>query len=403
MSFFETLVVLLLAAVVMLRLARRFSLPYPAMLAIAGVGVAFVPGAPTIQIDPELALALFIAPVLLDAAYDFPLTAAAALWRPLAVLAAGAVLATVSVTALIGWWWAGLPVAAAIVLGAIIAPPDAAAAAAVLGQVSLPRTTTAVLKGESLFNDAVALLLFNGALVVQDAGGLDASTLASLGVAVPGGVALGFALGVILSRIGRYAGNTLGGNLLQFVSCFMFWILAERLHLSAVLAVVACAMTVARLDSGDGSPRMRIHSFAVWATVVFVLNVLAFVLMGLQAKMIISRMHGHDLVLALEFAGLVVLGAFVTRLVVVMIWNRLAARFASLRRGLKPPTIGQGLVVAWSGMRGMVTLAAAFALPQDFPQRDLVVLTAFSVVLATLVVQGSTLAPLIRFFRLHQI
>jgi monovalent cation/hydrogen antiporter len=179
--------VLLLVAVVLLRIVRRVALPYPAMLAVAGVAVALIPGAPTIRIDidPETTLALFIAPVLLDAAYDFPVITASALWRPLVVLAAGAVLATTAVVAFIGWWTAGLPVAAAIVLGAIVAPPDAAAAVAVLGTVSLPRRTIGVLKGESLFNDAVALLLFNGALMIQISGKVDGLTGLQLTVAVP--------------------------------------------------------------------------------------------------------------------------------------------------------------------------------------------------------------------------
>jgi CPA1 family monovalent cation:H+ antiporter len=148
---------------------------------------------------------------------------------------------------------------------------------------------------------------------------------------------------------------------------------------------------------------MRVHSFAVWASVVFLLNVLAFLLMGLQARLIIGRMPTDRLAEAARFAVLVIVAIVVTRFVVVMIWNRLAVHFANVRGRLPPPTWGQGVVVAWSGMRGLVTLATAFALPIGFPQRDLVVLTAFAVVLATLVVQGLTLAPLIRQLRLDQI
>ncbi len=402
MTFFESLLVLLLAAVVLLQVARRVAAPYPAMLAVAGVAVAFIPGAPTIRIDPQTALALFIAPVLLDAAYDFPLASARTLWRPLMVLAGGAVLATAAVAAWIGGWAAGLPPAAALVLGAIVAPPDAAAAVAVLGAVSLPRRTVGVLKGESLFNDAVALLLFGGALTVQMSGGLKASTVLELALAVPGGVLLGIASGVLMGWGGRLVANTLGGNLLQFVNTFLVWIVAEHLHLSAVLAVVACAMTVARSNAASGSPRMRVHSFAVWASVVFVLNVLAFLLMGMQARTIVEHMAPDRLWEAVRIAGLIILAIIATRLAYVMAWNRLVARFAWLRGALPPPTLGQGVVVAWSGMRGLVTLATAFALPSGFPQRDLVVLTAFGVVLATLVLQGLTLAPLIRWLKLDQ-
>jgi CPA1 family monovalent cation:H+ antiporter len=282
-----------------------------------------------------------------------------------------------------------------LVLGAIVAPPDAAAAVAVLGTVSLPRRTIAVLKGESLFNDAMALLLFNGALIIQTAGGVSMATAIELAVAVPGGILFGILCGFAMNWANRFLTNTLGGNILQFINAFLVWIIAERLHLSAVLAVVACAMTVARAPAAD-APRMRVQSFAVWASVVFLLNVLAFLLMGMQARLIVERMSAARLVHAAQIAGLVIVGVVVVRFAVVMLWNRLSIRFARVRGTLEPPTLGQGLVVSWSGMRGLVTLAAAFALPADFPQRDLVVLTAFAVVLATLVVQGMTLAPLIR-------
>ena len=403
MSFFESLLALLLAAVLLLQVARRLSLPYPAMLAVAGFALAFVPGAPTIALDPETVLALFIAPVLLDAAFDFPLSAARRLWRPLVVMALGAVLVSALTAAWIGVALAGLPVAAALVLGAIVAPPDAAAATTVLSQVSLPRRTVAVLQGESLFNDATALLLFGGALAVQMAEG-DAPGLAlRLSLAVPGGIAFGVACGWAMGRIARFAGGTLGGNLLQFVNAFLVWIVADRLHLSAVLAVVACAMTVARHPDVSSSPRNRVHSFAVWATVVFLLNVLAFLLMGMQARLILARLSAEQLQTALGFAGCVVAGLVVARFAVVMGWNRLAARFAAARGSLPPPTVAQGVAVSWTGMRGLVSLATAFALPAGFPQRDLVVLTAFIVVLATLVVQGLTLTPLIRLLRLDTV
>jgi NhaP-type Na+/H+ or K+/H+ antiporter len=356
MTFFESLLLLLVVAVVLLRIARRVALPYPAMLAVAGAAVAFVPGAPTIRIDidPETTLALFIAPVLLDAAYDFPVITASTLWRPLVVLAAGAVLATTAVVAILGWWAAGLPVAAALVLGAIVAPPDAAAAVAVLGTVVLPRRTIGVLKGESLFNDAVALLLFNGALTIQMSGNVDGLTGLQLTGAIPGGILLGIGLAWFISWVGRFVTNTLGGNVFQFLGAFLVWIVAEHLHLSAVLAVVACAMTLARSPTVTSSPRMRVHSFAVWASVVFLLNVLAFLLMGLQARLIIGRMPTDRLAEAARFAVLVIVAIVVTRFVVVMIWNRLAVHFASVRGRLPPRPGDKAWWLALSARRSCV-------------------------------------------------
>jgi CPA1 family monovalent cation:H+ antiporter len=349
-----------------------------------------------------VALALFIAPVLLDAAFDFPIGAAWRLWRPLVALAVVAVLVTTAAVAWIGWAFAGLPLAAAVVLGAIVAPPDAAAATAVLGAVSLPRRTVAVLKGESLFNDATALLLFGAALAIQRNGGFDAGVGLRLTIAAPGGVLLGIAFAWLMKRVNRLVTGTLGGTIVQFLSAFMVWIVADHLHLSAVLAVVACAMTLARSSEVTRSARMRVHSYAVWATVVFLLNVLAFLLMGMQARTIFGRMTPDRLREALAILGLVMVAITMARFAGVMGWNLLARRYHAIRGTLKKPTLGQGVIVSWCGMRGLVSLATAFALPADFPRRDLVVLIAFGVVLVTLVVQGLTLTPLIRLLKLDR-
>ena len=403
MTLFESLLILLLAAIVLLQVSRRLSLPYPAMLAGAGVLLALFPGSPIIEIAPETALALFIAPALLDAAIDMPLVTARKIWRQLVVLAVGAVLLTTALVAWIGWAYVGLPIAAAVVLGAIVAPPDAAAATAVLNAVSLPRTTVTVLKGESLFNDATTLLLFSGALAIQANGRLDLGIAGQLALAAPGGLLLGFGGGLLVHRIDRYVTGTLGGNLLQFVTAFLIWIVAEHLKLSAVLAVVAMAMTIAARLHGRGSPRMRVHSFAVWSSVIFLLNVVAFLLMGLQARTIVAQMPRDRLVEAFTFAGIVVLAVIATRMLFALVWNRLSVRYLAIRGDFPAPTLRQGVLVGWCGMRGLVTLATAFALPVDFPQRNLVVLTAFAVVLGTLVVQGLTLKPLIGMLRLDDL
>ncbi len=400
MSFFESLVALLLLAVVLLQVARRTPIPYPTMLAAAGVIVALVPGAPSIALEGHTALALFIAPVLLDAAFDFPLAAIRRLWRPLVALAIVAVLLTTAVVAWIGWAFAGLPIAAAVALGAIVAPPDAAAATTVLQSASLPRRTAQVLTGESLLNDASALLLFGAAVAVQSHGGIDGGVAVRLGLAVPGGVALGLFLGWAMGHVLPFTRGSFGGNLFEFVNTFLAWIIAERLGLSAVLCVVTMAMYVANSPRVEITARNRVQSFAVWGVAVFVLNVVAFLLMGMQARQIVAGMSPERLREAVGFAGLVVLAVIATRMAWVLLYNLLARRFAVLRGGVKPSTLAQGIVVGWCGMRGLVTLATAFALPGDFPQRDLIVLTAFAVVLATLVLQGLTLSPLIRWLGL---
>lgn len=395
MTFFESLVALLLMAIVLLQVSRRTWIPYPTMLAAAGVVVALIPGSPTIVLDGHTALALFIAPILLDAAFDFPLAAIKTLWRQLLSLAVGAVIVTTGVVAWIGWQFAGLPIAAALTLGAIVAPPDAAAATSILRSTSLPRRTTEVLTGESLLNDASALLLFSAVVAIQGSG-IDTGVAVRLGLAVPGGIALGFAFAWVNTRIQPFVRGSLGGNLLEFVNCFVAWLVAERLGLSAVLCVVTMAMVIANSVGRELPARSRIHSFAVWSTVVFLLNVLAFLLMGMQIRAIIGGMSAERLHDAARIAALVVVAVVLTRMAWVVLFNRLAARFAAVRGDVAPVGITQGLVVGWCGMRGLVTLATAFALPASFPQRDLIMLTAFAVVFATLVLQGLTLTPLIR-------
>lgn len=402
MTFFESLLVLMLAAILLLQVSRRLQLPYPSMLALAGAAVALIPGAPNLPIDPHTALALFIAPALMDAAFDFPVGTAKRFWLPLLAYAVGGVLVTAALVAWVGWAVAGLPVAAALVLGAIVAPPDAAAATAILSAKTIPRTTDAILRGESLFNDATALLLFGAALAVQRAGGLGPVVALQVMLAAPGGMLLGFVWAHLNSRINRFVAGTLGGVMLQFVSTFMLWILAERLGLSAVLAVVTSAMTIASFSATRASARMRVHSYAVWGAVVFVLNVLAFLLMGMQARGILAALAGPGLQHALAVAGLVVAVVIASRMVIATGFNRAYTWYLRSRGEPEQATIRQALLAGWCGMRGLVTLATAFALPEQFPQRNLVVLTAFAVVLATLVVQGMTLGPVIRLLGLDR-
>ena len=392
MTFFESLLALLLIAIVLLQIARRLSLPYPTMLAGAGVIVAMIPKAPSFSIDPSTCLALFIAPAVVDAAFDFPPGATRRFVAPLVTYAVIAVVLTTAIVAWISWAFLGLPLAAGIALGAVVSPPDAAAATAVLRKFSLPRQIDAVLKGESLFNDATALLLFSGALTVLQLGGLSLPVGLRLGFAAPGGLVLGILSAYFFVRVSRLVKDTLGGVLLQFVIAYVMWILAQHLRLSAVLCVIGFAMTTAsKLSADDFNARMRVQSYAVWSAVVFTLNVVAFLLMGMQAKSIIARMHGPHLREALAFAALVVLAVIFTRMMVVLGYSYLEAR-----RQKSSGTFKQAIFMGWCGMRGFVTIATAFALPDSFPHRDTVVLTAFSVVLATLVLQGLTLAPLVR-------
>jgi monovalent cation/hydrogen antiporter len=400
-ALFQSILTLLTLAVLLLQVSRHLRIPYPTMLAVAGVAVAALPWASALSIDPHLALALFIAPAILDSAFDFPLRAIRTYWLPLLALAVMAVLVTTAAVAWAGVALAGLPIAAAVVLGAIVSPPDAAAAAAMLNRPDLPRSTATVLKGESLLNDAVALLIFGVGLQIAQNGGGVLHTLPQLALAIPGGLLLGIAAGFIASFVMRFLAGTLGGILFQFVVAFSIWLIADRLQLSAILAMVAAAMTVAQRDSRM-SPLDRMHSNAVWGLLVFVLNVLAFLFVGLEARGIVRNLDSDRLWQDLRFAGIVLVIVIVVRIMLVLLYNRAVQPLYRRRKLGTAPSIKQAIIASWCGMRGMVTLAAALALPEEFPRRDLVILSALAVVLGTLVIQGLTLEPLIRLLNFPQ-
>jgi len=398
MALFESILILMLLAVLSLQISRRLAIPYPSMLAVAGLAVAALPWAPRISIDPHLVLALFIAPAILDAAFDFPPRAIRHYWLPLFALVVVAVLLTTIAVAWLGVVYAGLPVAAAVALGAIVAPSDAAVAAAILDRPTLPRSTVIVLKGESLLNDAVALLLFSVALRINSTGEDLYQAAPNLALAIPGGVLLGVGAGRVAIAIMRFLTGTLGQILFQFAVTYGTWIIADRFGLSAILAVVAAAMTIAR-HTDEQPARDRVHSNVVWNVVVFVLNVLAFLFVGIQARASAAALGSGQLWHAIGFALVVLVTVVVVRIAWVMLYNRLAQPIYRWLGYGTAPTIKQAIVASWCGMRGMITLAAALALPDSFPQRDLVVLSALTVVLGTLVIQGITLEPLIRYLR----
>jgi len=402
MLLFEWTLLLLLAAVLLAAFARRFEVPYPALLALAGAVLAFLPIAPAIEIDPDLALALFVAPVLLDAAFD---TSPRDLKRnvlPLTSLAIVAVLITTAAVALIGWKLAGLPLAAAIALGAIVAPPDAAAAAAVLRQFRPPRRLMAILQGESLLNDATALLAYRMAVVAATGALVLGSAIPMLALSMVGSIVAGYALARLFRLAMTRVDDAATATILQFVSTFGVWIFADRIGLSAIITMVVYAITLARSISRTASPRNRVSSYSVWETAVFVLNVLAFVLMGLQSRPILDRLSESGRMQALVLGVVVLATVILVRLAWVLAAGAMMRLVSSWFGG--PWHAGKlgmrgDLLVAWCGMRGLVTLATAFALPSGFPGRDPIVLTAFCVVLGTLVLQGMTLKPLLRLLR----
>jgi CPA1 family monovalent cation:H+ antiporter len=407
MDTFEWIIVLLLGAALLAAAARRLGAPYPTFLALGGVLLAFVPASPNWTLDPHLALALFVAPVLLDAAYDTSLRDLRANWRPVAGLVIAAVGTTVLAVALAArWLLPAMPWSVAIALGAVVAPPDAAAATAVMRQVGLPHRLLKILEGESLLNDASALLVYRLAIMTAASGHLGFAGVAPvLLLTVFGSLAAGVGCAFVLRPLTTGIQDVPISVIIQFACTFGVWIAAEAIGLSGILTMVAFAMTLARRGGAEMPAAMRVPILAVWAAAVFVLNAFAFVLIGMQLRPIWQRLEaGGGRADAIVVAAVVLAVTIAARFAWVMSYHALLRR-RLLRAGdaaRAAPKLRNGIVLSWAGMRGIVTLAAAFAIPetlpdgQPFPYRDLILLCAFAVVLGTLVLQGFTMAPLIR-------
>jgi monovalent cation/hydrogen antiporter len=404
---------LLLGAVLLAALARRIGVPSPSLIALGGVMIALLPNGPRIFLEPDLALALFVAPVLMDAAFDSSLRDLRKNWLPLTSLVFVAVIVTTLAVAMVARWLVpAMPWPVAVALGAAVAPPDAAAATAVLDEVRLPYRLITVLEGESLLNDASALLIYRlavGAALAHSASVM--SALSALAFVLIGSVAVGVLFALAFGSVVERFSHVPSSIILQFIGAFGIWILADRLGLSGVLVVVTGAIVLSRRAGNRMPAAVRIPSYAVWDTAVFLLNALAFIVVGLQLGLIKDRLdHVRDLqyiVFALAIFMTVVLaraGWVLTYYCGLRLFNRALGEHTP--RVMKPPPFKRSLLVAWCGMRGIVTLAAALALPDGsggapaFPYRDLIVLTAFAVVLGTLVVQGFTLRPLLMLLKL---
>jgi Na+/H+ antiporter len=414
MVLFEIIIALLFGGALLAALARRVNVPYPALLALAGAGLALLPDVPSVTLDPELALTLFVAPVLLDAAFDSSPRDLRKNWRPVTSLALLAVGLTVGAVALVARGLApGMPWPVAIALGAIVAPPDAAAATAVLRQLRPPHRVLVILEGESLFNDASALLVYRLAVAAAITGTFSGWSVLPLAALVClGSVVLGLLLSRISLAVMARIQDIATAVIVQFVSTFAVWMIAEGLHLSGIITVVVFAIAVARTAPDRIPARLRIPSYAVWEVVVFVLNVLAFILVGLQLKPILARLNHSELIAYTITAAAVCTAVILVRIGWIIAyaggarwrWRRSGGR---ANGGMRYPSMRAAVVIAWCGMRGIVTLAAALALPDGraggapFPYRDLILFTAFAVVVGTLVLQGMTLSPLMRVLALE--
>jgi Na+/H+ antiporter len=401
------LLALMVAMVALSALARLVDVPYPILLVLGGLLLGFVPGMPAIELPPELVLVVFLPPLLYWSGFFSSPRDLQADLGAISVLAVGLVLATmgaVAVTAhaLIG----GLPWAAAFTLGAIVAPTDPLAATAIGRRLGVPRRLVTVLEGESLVNDASALVAYRIAVAATVGGGFvawEAGVRFVVGAA--GGVAIGLLVAWLVVAVRRRLDDPPLEIMLSLVTGYAAYLPADRLGVSGVLAAVTSGLYVGWRNPQIASASTRLLGFSFWDVLVYLLNAVLFLLVGLQLHPILSGVTGGSAAALLGQAALVT---------VVVVAVRITWQFTVPYLDRRPTQVvrrlgaAERLVVGWSGMRGAVSLAAALALPfqagvgQAFPQRDLIVFVTFAVILVTLVVQGLTLPALIRRVGLHR-
>ncbi|MEC3974112.1 Na+/H+ antiporter [Amycolatopsis sp. H20-H5] len=392
------IVALVVAVLLVTAVARRLDLSAPLCLIVVGVGASYVPGVPEYQLDPEVVLLGLLPPLLYATAIRTSLIDFRRIRGPIALLSVGLVIFTTFGVGLVAWLVVpGLSLAAGIAIGAVVAPPDAVAATAVARRVGLPRKVVRLLEGESLFNDAAALVALKtavaaiaGSVSVWEAGG-DFLLAAGGGIAI--GLIVGFACAMIRTKLDEPATDTA----LSLVVPFIAYIPAEAIHGSGVLAVVISGLILGHKAPSMLSGASRLASRLNWQTIQFLLENMVFLLIGLQVRRILEEVGRSGL-------GFFTLAGICAAVLAATIMTRILW-MAGI--GLTKRLLGQrswpwsySAVISWAGMRGVVTLAAAFVLPADTPQRAVLVLIAFVVVAGTLGLHGTTLPLLVRRLKL---
>jgi monovalent cation/hydrogen antiporter len=408
---------LLLLLIASLSVVARW-LPWPQLITYlaGGVGAAFLPGFPRFALDPGFFFLCFLPPLLFADGWLIPLRELAKAKRPILLLAVGLVsFTTLTVGFVAHWVVPGLPLAMAFALGAIVSPTDAVSVNAITARLRVPNRVTTVLDGESLFNDATGLVAFKFALAAVVAGTFSLrAAAAQFCILAVGGFAIGFgaAYGVgklrdLLTRL--RSSDALIESTLSLMTPYAAYLAAERVGVSGVLAVVAAGLYSGWRDPVRMDAQARQTTWAVWSLVLFWLNGIAFVLLGLQFPSLLSLVGSHYSVLQLlMFTGVVAGTAMAARIAWVFPGAYIPFLFPGVRKREVRPTGAMVFVVSWAGMRGTVTLAAALSIPlaledgTPFPGRDIVIFLAFGVIVATLLIQGTTLEAVIRRLGLRE-
>lgn len=391
-------------------LSRKLGISYPILLVISGLVISLIPGIPSITLQPELVFLIFLPPLLYSAAWN---TSWKDFWkwkRPISLLAFGLVIFTSAAVAFISnAIIPGFPLAYGFLLGGIISPPDAVAATSVLQGLKVPKRVVTVLEGESLVNDASSLIVFRFALAAILTGQFHFGQAAKdFALVVIMGIVIGVAIAAIVYLVHRFFPTTPSIDAaITLITPFIMYITAEHFHFSGVLSVVSGGLFLTYRSNDFFNYETRLHIAGIWDTLTFLLNGFVFILIGLQLQGIVKGLGDNSIGEAIGYAVIISLLTIVIRIIWVFP-NAYLPRllFKSIRQTEPNPGWRNVFLVAWSGMRGVVSLASALAIPltlpggEAFPHRNLILFITFVVILVTLVLQGLTLKPMIRILKI---
>jgi monovalent cation/hydrogen antiporter len=390
----ETVLFLVVVATIVATFARRLRIPAPSLLVVAGLVVGVLPGVPTVEVTPEIVSLVVLPPLLFAAGEELPWRDLRAVWRPVTVLAVGLVVVSAFAAGAVAVALTPVPAGVAFVLGAVLASTDPVAVTALGRRLALPPRVQAVVQAESLFNDATSLLLFRVALFLAPAAGAVSwgRTLTEFGLLAGGGLLVGglVAGGAFLIR--RRTEDPVLETVVSLLTPYVAYVAAEALHGSGVTAVVVASVILGTQATRLTTAPVRLQLGAVSGTVVFLLESVVFGIIGLQLPALVRRLDAIG-----EAAGWLLPALAITAalLVVRVLWIFPLAAITQRRSGARP-SWPVPAVLTWAGTRGVVPLAAALSIPLAMPNRDLVLALAIGVIVITLVVQGFTLAPLVR-------
>jgi monovalent cation/hydrogen antiporter len=383
----------------LLVLAPTTRVPYPILMVVGGLVLSFVPGLPELHLPPDLVLVAFLPPLLYSAAFFTSLRDLRANWQPIGGLSIGLVAATTVCVAAVAHWTIELPWAAAFVLGAVVSPTDPIAATSIARRLGAPRRIVTIVEGESLVNDATALVLYRVAVVAVTTGAFSIwEAGAELVLSAVAGIGIGLVVGYLVRQVRKRMSDPPSEIAVSLLTGYLAYLPAEAAGVSAVLAAVTAGIYLGWHTPELTNAQTRLQGFAFWTILVFILNAVLFTLVGLQLPAVVD---GLDAWSTRELMGAAV-AVCATVVVVRTVW---VVGFAVLRRGIFHPR--SAAVVAWGGMRGAVSLAAALAIPLEtdagvaFPGRELIIFLAFCVILFTLVGQGTTLPAVMRALRIE--